>query len=119
MTLEEKLEYLKKLGHKAYIKKGKLYSNSGTPIDIIVDGQTGQPKFSTVTSKGQRVFFTNNGKFNRTGKHTTPDMRSIVEKGADWFMKNIGSPIHEAIHAYKDKPRSVLEPERSTLPPLP
>lgn len=115
MTLEEKLEYLKKLGHKAYIKKGKLYSNSGTPIDIIVDGKTGQPKFSTVTSKGQRVFFTNNGKFNRTGKHTPPDMRSIVEKGADWFMKNIGSPIHEAIDAYKDKPGSVLEPERSTL----
>lgn len=115
MTPEEKLEYLKKLGHKAYIKNGKLYSNSGTPIDTIVNGQTGQHKFSTLTSSGQRVFFTNNGKFNKTGEHTTPDMRSTIEKGADWFIENIGSPIHEAVDAYTDKQRSALEPERSIL----
>lgn len=113
MDKQKLLKYLEALGHKAYLKDNQLYSSSGTPISVSIDGSTGKPKFSTKTTRGL-VYFTNNGKFNSTGDHDTPDMRTPVQKGADWFMKNIGSPIHEAIDAYKGSNRSVLQNKRTT-----
>lgn len=113
MDKQKLLKYLEALGHKAYLKNDQLYSSSGTPISISIDGSTGKPKFSTKTTRGL-AYFTNNGKFNNTGDHDAPDMRTSVQKGADWFMENIGSPIHEAIDAYKGSNRSVLQDKRTT-----
>lgn len=113
MDKQKLLKYLEALGHKAYLKDDQLYSSSGTPISISINGATGKPKFSTKTTRGL-IYFTNNGKFNSTGDHDTPDMRTPVQKGADWFMENIGSPIHEAIDAYKGSNRSVLQNKRTT-----